>query len=98
MRHNNEYLNNKYLEGLISRFQKAKSDKSKYEFIIANLNANIEQEESLEISLGKYKRNQAEFLELQSLLADAFFTLADNLARYAKFNYIDIDDAIQEGV
>jgi DNA-directed RNA polymerase specialized sigma subunit len=45
-----------------------------------------------------YKNIVVEYEELQSLLAIAFLTLADNLARYKKFNHIDLDDAIQEGV
>jgi len=31
-------------------------------------------------------------------LAIAFYTLSENIVRYAKFNLIDPDDAVQEGV
>src|SRR5690606_33927224 len=36
--------------------------------------------------------------ESQKELANAFYTLSENIVRYAKFNLIDQDDAIQEGV
>lgn len=41
---------------------------------------------------------EVEYERLHNILANEFFTLSDNLARYAKFNHIDIDDAVQEGV
>lgn len=38
------------------------------------------------------------FDDAQKELATAFYTLSENIVRYAKFNLIDQDDAIQEGV
>ncbi|RTK97528.1 MAG: hypothetical protein EKK64_01190 [Neisseriaceae bacterium] len=40
----------------------------------------------------------SEYKEIQDLLAIAFYTLSQNIVRYAKFNLIDQDDAVQEGV
>lgn len=102
----NEYLNNRYLEGIIARFQKSKREKAEYESIMLSLGRDTEMRtltpsgnlcNLIECS-AEYDQMQAEYVELQGLLAAAFFTLADNLARYAKFSYIDIDDAVQEGV
>jgi hypothetical protein len=36
--------------------------------------------------------------ECKRTLASAFFTLSENIVRYAKFQLIDADDAVQEGV
>ena len=36
--------------------------------------------------------------EAKKHLAIAFLTLSENIARYAKFQLIEIDDAVQEGV
>lgn len=94
-----EYLNNKSFEKNILRFQKAKKDKLKYEIIIEE----IEQRDKFERTLHEeyvnlYKNAQLEFEDCQELLAGAFYTLSENIARYTKFNLIDLDDAIQEGV
>ena len=35
---------------------------------------------------------------LPLILAQAFYTLSNNIVRYAKFSHIDDDDAVQEGV
>jgi hypothetical protein len=103
-----EYLNNKYLEGVITRFQRSKKDRIKYEMIIVALKDTPDRQVSnpitgqgfmtLEECVAEHQRIDEEFHELQNLLAVAFFTLSDNLARYAKFSHIDIDDAVQEGV
>jgi hypothetical protein len=104
----NEYLNNKYLEGVIARFQKSKRDKLKYEMLIIALQKTPDKSAkhpitgigtlTLDECLVEYNLIENEYQELQNLLAVAFFTLSDNLARYAKFSHIDIDDAVQEGV
>ena len=44
------------------------------------------------------KKNKKEFEESQLELATAFYTLANNIIRAFKFNMIDKDDALQEGV
>ena len=45
-----------------------------------------------------YQEALATYEESQQQLASAFYTLSENIVRYAKFNLIDADDAVQEGV
>ena len=102
-----EYLNNKSFEKLIFRFQKAKKDFLKYKLFLED----ISQTEEKMIGNSKYSSPKvwqtvkeenigvcSEYREVQDLLAIAFYTLSQNIVRYAKFNLIDQDDAIQEGV
>jgi DNA-directed RNA polymerase specialized sigma subunit len=104
----NEYLNNKTFEAIIQSFQFHKRQKIKYEMIIADL------EETHERRMTKYNDNEKKgqleehqrlyaqtcvnFKDYQNQLACAFYVLSENIANYAKFSGIDIDDAIQEGV
>ena len=53
---------------------------------------------SLELKEKEYLQTIEDYEESQIVLAEAFYTLSENVARFSKFNYIDIDDAIQEGV
>lgn len=46
----------------------------------------------------KKKRNRKEFEEAQMDLTNAFYTLAKNIIRAFKFQLVDKDDALQEGV
>ena len=46
----------------------------------------------------QYKQVHIEFIQSQHDLAEAFYTLSQNIVKYAKFQHIDDDDAIQEGV
>ncbi len=103
----NEYLNNKYLESAIARFQESKQDKNKYELMIFNLSktpckSRVKVRGGQAMTLDECRlehcRLEQEYHDLQNVLADAFFILSDNLARYARFSHIDVDDAIQEGV
>ena len=95
-----EYLNNKNLEKTIIIFQKAKRDKKLYNFLQEDIK---KREDKVKVELKDlvYKKN-SEVLNLyestQNNLAIAFYTLSENIVRYAKFNLIDIDDAVQEGV
>lgn len=102
-----EYLNNKTFEKLIIAFQDAKKKKLKYQFLIDDIR-------STELRVqkrGKFKKPDAwdgieqvftlvsfEYQEAQKELATVFYTLSQNIVRYAKFNLIDQDDAVQEGV
>ena len=97
-----EYLNNKAFEGIISRFQDAKRERQRCEMI-------IEDTRDREIRRGCIDPrlwSRTECLEgimtsfhiAQDDLATAFYILSQNIVRYAKFNLIDADDAIQEGV
>jgi DNA-directed RNA polymerase specialized sigma subunit len=103
-----EYLNNRTFEAIIQSFQYYKRQKSKYEFIIADLQETCkrreekykdnEKKDSLVESEKSYKDAVFNYKGFQEQLAYAFYVLSENIANYAKFNGIDIDDAIQEGV
>ena len=103
----NEYLNNRSFEKLIVTFQYSKKEKIKYQLFMDD----IKKTEERTLKRGKYKKPplwvQTEstygvvsinYVEMQRQLAMAFYTLSENIVRYAKFNLIDQDDAIQEGV
>jgi DNA-directed RNA polymerase specialized sigma subunit len=102
-----EYLNNKTFEVLITRFQKAKFEQNKYKIFIEDIKSTNQRV----CKRGKYKQPEAwaakekhfekvntEYEDSQKELAFAFYTLSQNIVRYAKFNLIDQDDAVQEGV
>ena len=104
-----EYLNNKVFEGIINRFQDSKKQIVKYKLIIDDLqmsldrkskkNTNVDREKSiLEKNQLEYAKILEERLEAESLLTQAFYTLAQNLVRFARFNLIDSDDVEQESV
>lgn len=101
-----EYLNNKNFEKIISKFQEAKREKIKCETIVKEASAVIgktakkkkQLAESCQIAELSYQLAKAKFDEYQIEIAAAFYVLSENIVRYAKFNLIDQDDAIQEGV
>lgn len=102
-----EYLNNKTFEILIVKFQQAKKERNKYQMFMDDIAATEERT----LRRGKYQKPAAwvaventyqvvasDFSQVQDELAIAFYTLSQNIVRYAKFNLIDQDDAVQEGV
>jgi len=102
-----EYLNNKTFESLIVKFQQAKKERTKYRLFMDDIAETMKRT----AKRGKYQKPAAwmkieeiyhrvafEYQEVQDELAIAFYTLSQNIVRYAKFNLIDQDDAIQEGV
>ena len=104
-----EYLNNKYFEQIIYKFQSSKRQKEKINLIIDSLEQTVARRKSKSIGYKEYKDELAEkrkryselekeFEESKEHLATAFFTLSENITKYAKFQLIDQDDAIQEGV
>jgi hypothetical protein len=104
-----EYLNNRAFENIIATFQKSKRLKIRYDLIIGDINDRIKRKRKRkkisDTDKNLLKLNQVkmfeiieEFEEAEKLLAAAFYTLSENIVRYAKFNLIDQDDAIQEGV
>jgi len=106
-----EYLNNKIFEGIIKRFQTSKREKAKYELIINDLSKSKQARarrknkkhheqvhELLKKKTDEYKKIHVEFIQSQDDLAAAFYTLSQNIVKYAKFQHIDDDDAVQEGV
>jgi hypothetical protein len=102
-----EYLNNKTFESLIVKFQFAKRERIKYQMLMDDIISTQQRT----MKRGKYQKPNgwlttecefrtvsSKFQESQDELAIAFYTLSENIVRYAKFNLIDQDDAIQEGV
>lgn len=102
-----EYLNNKAFEILIVKFQTVKKDRVKYKMLMDDIISTQKRTSKR----GKYKRPKAwdsielqyhviddSFQEIQRDLAGEFYKLSQNIVRYAKFNLIDQDDAVQEGV
>lgn len=96
-----EYLNNKNLERVIVSFQKIKRYKKMHEYLIKNINEQNPKEnepESWTYIKEQNKKNLLDYEDTQKDLAKAFYTLSENIVRYAKFNLIDPDDSVQEGV
>lgn len=103
----NEYLNNKNFEVLISEFIKIKRNKVKFETLLEEIKAteertaireNFVRPESWDAYEREYKFYLGEYNKLKDKLTTAFYLLSENIVRYRKFNLIDPDDAIQEGV
>lgn len=90
-----EYLNNKNLEKIILLFQKIKRDKILYSFLYEDLN---KRNQTLDIINNKISEANKNYEQVQKNLAYAFYILTNNIVRYAKFNLIDQDDSVQEGV
>lgn len=104
----NEYLNNRTFESIIQFYQFHKRQKRKYELVVEDLQQTHErrriryQDDSRKIALDKAQTDYhvccKSFEEYKEQLAYAFYILSENIANWAKFSGIDIDDAIQEGV
>lgn len=103
-----EYLNNRTFEAIIEHFQSYKKHKTRCELVLKDLQETHERRLKkyhddarkgavLEADT-KYKEVCANFKAFQEQLAYAFYILSENIANYARFNGIDVDDAIQEGV
>jgi DNA-directed RNA polymerase specialized sigma subunit len=101
-----EYINNQSFETIITNFQKYKREKCKYEMILEDVVSSHERKKVRQANpedtklmkyTGEHKIVVKNFKGHQEQLAFAFYTLSENIVRYAKFN-IDPDDAIQEGV
>lgn len=105
----NEYLNNKTFELLIKSFQDSKRSIARLEILISEVSDTLDRKKKRKVDPSDSKKILAEKTSLlhassqdhdtsKQKLAIAFFTLAENIVRYAKFQLIDADDAIQEGV
>lgn len=105
----NEYLNNKVFEKIIYDFQKYKKEKYKFEFLIEESKETLSRKKSRKIDVKEdledlkerkqsYSEHSVLFENSKQKLATVFYTLSENIVRYAKFQLIDIDDAVQEGV
>ena len=96
----NEYLNNKTFEKLIINFQLTKKNKLKYEILNEDLKK-LKSKSSLQFTAvpnDEPSKSQEEHRLAQIELAKAFYTLSQNIVKYAKFSHIDEDDSVQEGV
>lgn len=104
-----EYLNNKFFEKIIIQFQNSKREKLRLETLIEDIKITINTKSKKNINFLSNKedlKNKEDLYliankdhdEAKKHLAIAFFTLSENIVRYAKFQLIDMDDAIQEGV
>jgi len=103
----NEYLNNKNFEVIISRFIIVKKNKVKFEVLSNEIKEtekrtsnrkNFKRPESWDAIEKEYELHFKEYTSLKDGLTTAFYLLSENIVRYRKFNLIDPDDAIQEGV
>ena len=96
-----EYLNNKKLEKVIVSFQKIKRSKNMYQYLMNNIKEQGVKEKEPDSWIfvkDEYSRAMSDYDVTQGDLATAFYTLSENIVRYAKFNLIDPDDSVQEGV
>lgn len=105
----NEYLNNKVFEKMINQFQSSKKDINRLNMIAEEIRDTISRKKTRKVDSSENKKtlkSREESLRQSMLehegckqtLASAFFTLSENIVRYAKFQLIDADDAVQEGV
>ena len=97
-----EYLNNKSFESIIIKYQNAQRKKLKLEILQKEIlwqRLNSKKiRNPLQFDQKQIEEANREYSEAQSILAQAFYTLSNNIVRYAKFSHIDDDDAVQEGV
>ena len=96
-----EYLNNKKLEKVIVSFQKIKRSKNMYQYLMNNIKEQGVKEKEPDSWIfvkDEYNKALSDYDVTQTDLATAFYTLSQNIVRYAKFQLIDADDAVQEGV
>ena len=105
----NEYLNNKNLERLINSFQESKRTQARLGMLIEESEETVARKKArqvddslnravLDVKRSELKDCVSRHEESKQKLAVAFFTLSENIVRYAKFQLIDADDATQEGV
>lgn len=103
----NEYLNNKNFESLISKFITIKRNKVKFETLLEEIKETekrtskrtpFEKPEAWDSIEKEFDEYLKKYNDLQVDLTIAFYLLSENIVRYRKFNLIDADDAIQEGV
>lgn len=104
----NEYLNNRTFETIIQSFQFYKREKSRLKLIVEDYSQTHERRQNkyddnlkksqLDKISKMYEESCDNYSDFQEQLAYAFYILSENIANYAKFSGIDVDDAIQEGV
>lgn len=104
----NQYLNNKTFESIIESFQSSKRKKIRCELMLQDLRDTSDRrvrkygdnnKEELVVNKENEYNQACDFFKVyQEQLAYAFYLLSENIANYARFQGIDVDDAIQEGV
>lgn len=104
----NEYLNNKNFESIIQHFQFYKRYQARCKMIIEDVEETHQRRHAkyhdnvrkiaLQERIMEYQESLDTYKDFQQQLACAFYLLSQNIANWAKFSGIDIDDAIQEGV
>lgn len=103
-----EYLNNKTFESIIKFFQFYKRQNVKYKLILEDFEQthnrrvskykdNVKKEQ-LDMAIKNHEESCEKYKDYQNQLVCSFYVLSENIAGWAKFKGIDIDDAIQEGV
>lgn len=97
-----EYLNNKSFEIIIIKYQQAQRLKKRLQMLQEDVNYQRQNSKCIRnpLMVENHEITEADlaFSDAQRVLASAFYTLSQNIVRYAKFSHIDEDDAIQEGV
>lgn len=102
-----EYINNKLFEVLIVKFQSAKKERVRFQMFIEDIRdtekrtlkrGKYKKPDSWEATEKSYEKVSSNYQDVQKELVSEFYKLSENIVRYAKFNLIDQDDAIQEGV
>ena len=97
-----EYLNNKSFEIIIIKYQKAQRAKQRLSFLQKDMEMQKRIAKNIKSPLivdeSEIRNAELDYAEAQRILATAFYTLSQNIVRYAKFSHIDEDDAVQEGV
>lgn len=98
------YLDNKLFEANIAKFKQSKQDKVKYELILEDLllaqkrNATPERDEIISVKNEEYRILCIHYEDIEGQLINAFFKLAENIIRYRKYNFVEVEEAIQEFV
>lgn len=104
-----EYLNNKDFERMIADFQESQRQQQLCLLIIEDQKGTILRKKKRKADrrgnrklLKEYQQRYTQAVSQHEAskgeLAGAFYILSENIVRYAKFQLIDEDDALQEGV
>ena len=104
-----EYLNNKDFERMIADFQESQREQQLCQLIIEDQKGTILRKKKRKADRSGNRRLLREYQQRYNKavsqhetskceLAGAFYILSENIVRYAKFQLIDEDDALQEGV
>jgi hypothetical protein len=104
----NEYINNKKFEEIIENFRSSSRSKRRCEFILEDLRethgrrlekySDNVRKGGVTLQEKRYSEVCTNFKKLQEQLSFAFYVLSENVAGFSRFQGIDLDDAIQEGV